>query len=126
MKLPFVPQICQLGIIKSTFELQLSATLGLWIVFFLELEHPYKQQNNIMSPLGLNSITNEYTNSLSNCTCCFPLETQSTSFNSAFLDILDGNSNSNHWKNQTLSIQKCFQKGFKKCFKNTTSISKCF
>ena len=42
--------------------------------FFLELEHPYKQQNNIMSPLGLNSITNEYTNSLSNCTCCFPLE----------------------------------------------------
>ena len=31
-------------------------------------------------------------------TCYSPLETQSTSFDSAFLDILDGNSNSNHWK----------------------------
>ena len=30
--------------------------------FSLELEHPYKQQNNIISPLGLNFITNEYTN----------------------------------------------------------------
>ena len=54
MKLPFVPQICQLGIVKSTFELQLSATLGLWIVFFLGLKYLYKQQNNIILPLGLN------------------------------------------------------------------------
>ena len=68
-------------------------------IFFLELEYPYKQQNNIISPLGLNFITNEYTNSLLNYTCYSPLKTQSTSFDSAFLDILDGNSNSNHWKN---------------------------
>ena len=71
--------------------------------FLLELEYPYKQQNNIISPLGLNFITNEYTNSLLNCTCYSPLETQSTSFDSAFLDILDESPNSNH------SLQKCFK-----------------
>ena len=63
------------------------------------------------------------------------VKTQSTSFNSAFLDILDGNSNSNHWKNQTLSPLKCslqmsspkmLPKRLQKCFKNATSISKCF
>ena len=52
MKLPFVPQICQLGIVKSTFELQLSATLGLWIVFFLNLNIPTNSKITLCHPWG--------------------------------------------------------------------------
>ena len=84
---------------------------------------------HFLSIKKLNSITNNYTN--------FPLslqwgrtgENQSTPFNSAFLDILDGNSNSSHLKNQTLSLQKCFQKGFKMLQKRNSyfkMLLKCF